>query len=278
MHKKIEAELVSLANSILQMENKDDVITLHKKAQAIYEKLTVLKFVDGALETSTESIEVPKPKEIVEEKVVLDTIQEETIEEEIFESFTEIVNEVEDELVKEEIIFEDEIEETIEAEPVDLEIIEDEEPVFEFEISTEKVEEVEIKKPDSLKLLFEEEFRDAVSADIATNLFEKAHKDNPIIENVQKSEKAEEIKKKSLNDAVFSSNIQVGLNDRIAFVKYLFDGSQEDFNRVLSQLNSFKEFEEASIFIDEIVKPDYDWNGKEEVEQRFKNLIERKFM
>ena len=74
--------------------------------------------------------------------------------------------EVEDELVKEEIIFEDEIEETIEAElkaePVDLEIIEDEEPVFQFEISTEKVEEVEIKKPDSLKLLFEEESEDLV--------------------------------------------------------------------------------------------------------------------
>ena len=81
-----------------------------------------------------------------------------------------------------------------------------------------------------------------------------------------------------MNDALFKNNIQVGLNDRIAFVKYLFDGSQEDFNRVVSQLNSFKTEKEAKRFLNKLVKPDYDWNGKEEYEQRLTDLIERKFL
>ena len=82
--------------------------------------------------------------------------------------------------------------------------------------------------------------------------------------------------KKSLNDKL-QGDIQIGLNDRIAFVKNLFGGSQEDFNRVVSQLNSFKTQKEAKKFINKMVKPDYDWTDKEEVEERFMSIVERKF-
>jgi hypothetical protein len=60
-------------------------------------------------------------------------------------------------------------------------------------------------------------------------------------------------------------------------VKNLFGGSQEDFNRVVSQLNSFKTQKEAKKFINKMVKPDYDWTDKEEVEERFMSIVERKF-
>ena len=82
---------------------------------------------------------------------------------------------------------------------------------------------------------------------------------------------------KSLNDKL-SVNIQIGLNDRIAFVKNLFDGSQEDFNRVLSQLNSYASEKEAKKFINKMVKPDYDWSQQEELEARFLEIVERKFV
>jgi hypothetical protein len=82
---------------------------------------------------------------------------------------------------------------------------------------------------------------------------------------------------KSLNDK-FAVNIQIGLNDRIAFVKNLFDGSQEDFNRVLSQLNSYASEKEAKKFINKMVKPDYDWSQQEELEARFLEIVERKYV
>ena len=67
------------------------------------------------------------------------------------------------------------------------------------------------------------------------------------------------------------------MNDRIAFVKNLFDNSQEDYNRVISQLNSFNSQKEAKKFITKNVKPDYDWSSQEELESRFMEFIERKF-
>lgn len=55
--------------------------------------------------------------------------------------------------------------------------------------------------------------------------------------------------KKSLNDRLAGNVLKFGLNDRIGFVKDLFDGSQEDFNRVVSQLNTLGNLNEAMEFI-----------------------------
>jgi hypothetical protein len=82
----------------------------------------------------------------------------------------------------------------------------------------------------------------------------------------------------SLNDKLLTNVIKVDLNDRIAFVKHLFEGSQEDFNRVLSQLNTFENEEDSKNFILNQVKLDYTWEGKEDYEERLLLLIERKFM
>ena len=94
--------------------------------------------------------------------------------------------------------------------------------------------------------------------------------------NTQNVEK-QEVKSKSLNDRL-TIGINFGLNDRIAFEKKLFNGSTDDFNRVISQLNTFDSFEEASSFITDFVKPDYkNWEGQEEYETRFLGIIEKKF-
>jgi len=83
---------------------------------------------------------------------------------------------------------------------------------------------------------------------------------------------------KSLNDKLTNKEITVGLNDRLAFVKHLFNDSTEDFNRVISQLNTIDSHERSTAFIENMVKPDYNlWAGKEEYETRFLALIERRF-
>ena len=81
----------------------------------------------------------------------------------------------------------------------------------------------------------------------------------------------------SLNDSL-TNTISIGLNDRIGFVKHLFNDSNEDYNRVLSQLNTFKSFDEAKNFLNEMVIPDYNyWVGKEEYLERFMEVVEKKF-
>ena len=95
----------------------------------------------------------------------------------------------------------------------------------------------------------------------------------PDADDVLKKEKS-----RSLNDKLTNKEIVIGLNDRLAFVKHLFNDSTEEFNRVLSQLNTIETSERAMAFIDNMVKPEYNqWKGKEEYAARFKALIERRF-
>ena len=82
---------------------------------------------------------------------------------------------------------------------------------------------------------------------------------------------------KSLNDKL-TKNLSIGLNDRLAFVKHLFDGSMDDYNRVVSQLNTIETLERSVSFIENMVKPEYNhWEGKEEYQERFMAILERKF-
>lgn len=101
----------------------------------------------------------------------------------------------------------------------------------------------------------------------------KADKD--ILTPIERKEQAEP---KSVNDKLVEREIKVDLNDRLAFVKHLFRDSTEDFNRVISQLNTIGTEERSRAFIENLVKPDYNnWEGKEEYERRFMALIERRF-
>ncbi len=82
---------------------------------------------------------------------------------------------------------------------------------------------------------------------------------------------------KSLNERL-NQGMKIGMNDRIGFVKHLFNGSTDDFNRVLSQLNTIQNLNEASDFIENMVKPEYNnWEGKDVYENKFKELVERNY-
>ena len=81
-----------------------------------------------------------------------------------------------------------------------------------------------------------------------------------------------------MNDKLKTKSLTFGLNDKLAFIKHLFDGNNEDFERVVSQINTSSTFEEASTLIQSIIKPDYNhWEGKEEFEERFMEIIQGKF-
>ena len=146
--------------------------------------------------------------------------------------------------------------EEVQKEPVTPDVTEDEYPTLrDLFVPTFD----DIKEDMSQK----EEFRDTVSLDETEKMFKT---------------RKEEQKQVSLNDRLVGKNIQVGLNDRIAFVNKLFNFSQSDFNRVLSRLNDCSSKKEAMDFFTYQVKPNYNWKGKEDLEERFVAMIERKFM
>ncbi|MFN0728769.1 hypothetical protein [Polaribacter gochangensis] len=260
MHKKLAADLTSIAHSILQLKNKEDVLVLKEKAYEVYEKLTVLAYVDEYIHTTPNATET---KEEILKKIenVVKKVKEPTLEivdDKQENEFTEVepITKKVKKIVEEFAIDKEEKEEP------SIKVAEEitEQPFDELEqtlFSAESVEEKSVTK-DKKTITLEEELNDTISIEVAADLFEK-----PAI-------------KKSLNDQL-QQNIHIGLNDRIAFVKNLFDGSQEEFNRVVSQLNTIKTAKEAKKFINKMVKPEYDWSNQEEYEERFFEIIERKF-
>lgn len=301
MHKKLASDLTSLAHSILQMKNKEDVAALKEKAYEVYEKLALLAYVEEyinttphAEETKEELIQkIEKAAEVKEEKVekviieqieeikeetLVEDVQEEIQEEQVQEEVLELVenNFENDEVAATEDNFEEpemvvvkkleDVEEIIEAETKPPVVVEEimEQPFEELENllfgePEPEVENTETKEAATeVQPTLEEELQDTLPVDVMADLFQKVEP------------------KKTIND-LLQDTIKIDLNDRIAFVNHLFGGDQANFNRVVSQLNTFKTEREAKNFISKMVKPDYDWSDKEEYETRLLEIIERRF-
>ena len=281
MHKKLEADLMSLAHSILKMKDKNDIKALKDKAKNIYEKLSVLDFVDEyvlanpqlkeekeeiiekveqAFEAKEQDPIIEESPEVIEEKIVHNLMDDQ----EVFEKVDTpkepeaIIKEKVEEVIEKVVAKEPELKiEKPKSEPIEQPFDELESLMFDLPQEPQNfkndVKDVGDKKTPTL----DEELKDTISVDVMADLFENAQ---PI----------------SLNDRL-AKNISIGLNDRIAFVKNLFNNNQEDYNRVVNQLNTFSTEKEAKSFVNDVVKPDYDWSQQEELETRFFEIIERKF-
>ncbi|MBG6133470.1 hypothetical protein IWQ47_004880 [Aquimarina sp. EL_43] len=273
MKKKLEAELISIAHRILQLKDKTTLSQLQEEARELYEKLTILNFSEShfagpqptigqikealdtnepdASDTSNESDELKKVRQkikaIIDPKPISDK-KEESIPEEFSSPKS-------DQEQKEASI------DTIENKP---------EIIIE-EINARVTEDLFV--PASTKVAEESvSFSDSIPPQ---STYEKNDKENitPTVEDISDAND----RPKSLNDQL-RKEIHIGLNDRLAFIKYLFGGSAPDYNRVLSQLNTLRGKSEAEEFITTMIKPDYqNWEGKEEYEERFMDIVLSKF-
>lgn len=350
MKKKLEADLISIAHRILQLKNKSDINQLYLETQKLYEKLSVLRFVDEHFSEVKPTIgltEIEKKiEEVFDQKEATQSKKNTAIEETTAETTAETKIETPIEhtvgttgilqptptILPEEIASEDTIETPLaekeekipeEKTAAEKEILEEKEPISEVAVAAQEettvIEEIatpettpftpafELSKEEDVEEVLEEKvaeteapkkteavqisFEDLLGGNYSDAQFVKVHP----LENIPttiaidfeekkldtieeaKPERAEP-KTASLNEKL-AKNIHIDLNDRIAFTKHLFGNSSEDYNRVLNQLITFDTFYETRDFIQEMVKPDYNnWEGKQDYEERFMDIIEKKFL
>ena len=244
MKKKVESELVSIAHRILKLKGKEDVLKMHAEVAVLYEKLTLLKFANENFED-----DMPTIGNDSSFFGMLDSAFNNKISDNIEVDNKTYVNvdENENEAITEPLM--ETIKDMVAQMPPETAAVDD---MFE--------EVLKSKAYDQSKNDFEE-----ITSD---------YRETPIFEAV--TEQTNE--NRSLNDKLKSGGLKIGLNDKIAFIKHLFDGSADDYNRVLSQLNTAANFEEASGLVQNMVKPDYNnWTGKEDYEMRFMELLEARF-
>jgi hypothetical protein len=268
MKNKLLAELKELATKILHITDQNSASTLKLQAKDLYEKLTILAFTEENLasfsgqnssktevkpeETKTETISLkesyaPEKQEIVkvvkEKDEYLPDGTEYNDSDSIIEPNTEKIKDIVAEMPPESHAVDHVVNKIISANGA----------VKKSENTSENIS--ENKKKD---------FRD-IGVDY----------DN--LPNFQPVKQQDKERPRSINDRL-KKGINIGLNERLAFIRHLFDGKAADYNRVISQLNTFSSLEESIKFIRLVVKPDYkNWVGKEEFEKKFMELVENKF-
>ncbi|OBQ51991.1 hypothetical protein JJL45_02795 [Tamlana sp. s12] len=265
MKKKLESDLVSIAHRILKLKGKEDVVKLQAEAGALYEALTVLKFAeenfDGELPKIGSDSSFFGMLDSAFNNKVSDNIE---VEDKIYVNFDDANRDVITEPAMAKI--KDMLQHMPETpDPV--------EPVFERPTPEEPVQPIEPVKPVESVKPVEPPVRKDDFDDLTAGF-----KDMPIFEPVSKASNGMSQGKKSLNDRLKVGGFKIGLNEKIGFIKHLFDGKHEDYDRVISQLNTIDSWDNAMNFIQNMVKPDYNnWEGKEEFEERFVEIIEAKF-
>lgn len=249
MHKILESELVSIAHKILKLNDKSDINALYKQSQKLYETLSILKFYnDNKNRVSTND----NPEVLFDSSNTECTVETETTAPE------------KSELKIDEPICEKSLEE-IQKNENTLDI----DPVFNMSFDQIAFERVSTENQESSETSQQE-----------TIPIEKPT-ENQHLTTLKQEEKTsfQNIPiYKTINDA-FAKTISIDLNDRIAFEKNLFNDSAKDFNRIISQLNTLETYEEAKNFIEQVVKPDFNfWQDKQAYEQRLMSLIEKRFL
>lgn len=273
MKKKLEDELMSLAHSILQLRGRGNLEELKNHARELYEKLSVLSFAERhfngpqptigkteVLQALTDEKQDLKEDDKKPEVTVEDNTNTPDPAPSIAQKITEpapIENiKVLEEAQTEEPTQEELTENDFENFSLHADDLPEFEPAFSKIIETDQPEEVDYQAD------YEEE-----STSQTPDLFSEVVK--PKTRNEVTKHKP------NLNDKLHFG-LKIGLNDRLAFTKHLFSGDVNDFNRMISQLNTLESFDEAKSFIEEQVKPDYDWSGQEEYEKRLIAVLEQK--
>lgn len=222
MKRKLEKELNDLAVRILKMKDESDIIILQKEAKRIYEKLTVMRF----LETNFSEDELDLTK--VSKKEAFGRLGEKM--------------EVPEENPNQEDIRNHNLMDTIKG------------------MVTEMPK--------------EETLDDILKDIVPPPVFEKSDMTDvtPTANDIITEKKVQ-----SINDR-FKKEMNIGLNDKIAFIKHLFDGKNEAYDEAVAAINAKDSFADAESFIKITLKPKYNyWLGKEDYADRFMEIVESRF-
>lgn len=248
MKKKLEQEVIGVAQRIINLKDFSDVNAMHAEVAVLYEKLSALKYLEENY----------------------DDIQSTIANDASFFGMLDSAfnNKVSDSL---------EINDSVYIKEEQNQIHEEEEDIV--EPLMEKIKDIVAQMPqeaDAVDDLFEaitpkQHYEKNDFEDITADF-----KETPVFEPVANSSLTNI--KRSLNDKLKSGGLNIGLNDKLAFIKQLFEGSSEDYHRVIAQINTSSDFDEARHLIQNVVKTEYNnWEGKEVFEDRFMQIIEARF-
>lgn len=157
------------------------------------------------------------------------------------------------------------------------------------EKKTEQVEiEPEISKNDKEPIKATEDDVD-LENNLSDHVIRKAYEHEEVktvadtFENKQKpsindilgdKQKARDLASKYADQAITNLKASITINDKIWFIKELFDGDTDLYNETLKQLNDMQDLDEALSFLNE----NFEWDQQKDSFQSFLELLFRRFL
>lgn len=291
MKKKLREQITALARQIIEDDKSFKTTSAKQTVAKLYEKLVVLEYLEKQLEDDTdhqaeESLDSKSFREenwFTEPEPVPQPEDREDLIEPLMEKIKDIVAQMPEEGLHIDELLEEMLPESKYETPEEEEAI----VAYESEAVEEEIKEEEVVAEQ--ESIVEEEKPTAKYIKNDLEEFASNYQRMPEFERKQTqlfpdAVDVKEVKKpitesraRSLNDSV-NKGLNIGLNDRLAFIKHLFEGQVEDYTRVLSQINTMGSYQEAESFIKGNVKPDYNyWMDKEVYSERFMHIIEKRF-
>lgn len=293
MKKVLEDELMSLAHRILKLRNRAEIHELKEEAAVLYEKLSILSFVEKHFEGAKPTIkkyDVQKSieKEFTEEQSDLNYPDgTEYNEDQIYEHNTEKIKDIVSQMPYESKQVDDMFEDDKEAKDDSLDKKPNpktQEDFQDFGVHFDDLPDFEPAASEDEKTAEDE--KDKSKENQENNNTEDDKNPKP---SSQKDENPDDKPmpqrtmdlfsqgKKSLNDSL-NKELKIGLNDRLSFVNQLFKGDTKAYESFINHINTLQNLDEAKSFLNQQIKDKYShWKDKEDIANRLLNLIEKKF-
>lgn len=262
MKKKIRSEITKLANQIIAEKNNFDIGSMKNTVGQLYEQLSVLFYLEGQPEgkedegqgQALDSKSYREEHWFTEPEPVPQSLHQDELVEPLIEKIKDIVAQMPEETHKVDELLDKVLPKRAHLKN-DLE---------EFASQYPQTPTFERKEPSKGIDVFEDK------------TFAKFPADKNI-KTLSVDIEEKQTKTYSLNDKLHQG-LNIGLNDRLAFIKHLFEGNVENYTHALAQIDTMESFTDAVAYIDSAIKPEYNyWLKKEEYSGRFMTIIEKSF-
>lgn len=297
---ELNIKLISLKNykEINEIISAEEISSQNTERQVINFEIDTKKIEDNDVPTqitkeiNTDLEDITEERVSVEENVVSEKMDEEYFreKEEQHKELSENIEKEKEEEISEITSAKEEIEkkdEEIRQHEERIKILEIDKPTHEHQENLQELkEEIHEDRKEhherKFKLANIKGLKSTVQSLFDDDPLEKIEKTHEILKTQEVEKPTQSLEKTNVSTDYMEAektlpDFKLDINDRLAFTKMLFEGSQVELNHVINKLNSYKTLEEAKEYLSEVYY-ERKWEKADEYAQRLWSLVENKFI
>lgn len=162
-----------------------------------------------------------------------------------------------------------------------------EEPIFNFEPESKEEEEQEsmafdfsqpiVEAPKNSESKNQDQKIEEIKSDSTSSLNEQFNQSTTSLNDAFKESKSESLADKLKQSKIKDLKSHIDINKKFSFISNLFNGSNENYNLAINQLNECENGDQARLVLAELVTKN-NWEVENQTVTNFVEIVERRFM